>query len=134
MTEYNEFPLKVVNQELSQLVQLETTKSQSKETQETLQFMAPYSRNQGHKLLPQMKKQFKKTLPEDVNTVISYKSTKLSTKFLVKDKTVFQHKNNIVYHSKCPSEGCHENYIEETNRSIVVRIHDHSNREMTSHH
>ena len=137
-TEYNDFPLKVINniidQELSQLVQQETTKPQSKETQQTLQLMVPYSGKQGHKLLSKMKKQLKKTLPEDVNTMISYKGTKLSAKFLVKDKTVFQHKNNIVYHSKCPSEGCHENYIEETNRRIVVRIHDHSNREMTSHH
>ena len=42
-----------------------------------------------------MKKQLKKTLPDDVNTMISYKNTKLSTKFPVKDKTDFQHKNNI---------------------------------------
>ena len=48
--------------------------------------------------------------------MISYKSTKLSTKFPVKDKTDYQYKNNVVYHSKCPSERCHENYIEETNR------------------
>ena len=49
--------------------------------------------------------------------MISYRSTKLSTKFPVKDKTDYQYKNNVVYHSKCPSEGCHENYFEETNRS-----------------
>ena len=58
--------------------------------------MVPYSGNQGHKLLSRMKKDLKKTLPEDVNTMISYKSTKLSTKFPVKDKTDFQHKNNVV--------------------------------------
>ena len=57
----------------------------------------------------------------------SYKSTKVSTKFPVKDKTDFQHKNKGVYHSKCPSQGCHENYIEETNRRIVERIKDHNN-------
>ena len=65
--------------------------------------------------------------------MISYKSTKLSTKFPVKDKTDFQHKNNIVHHSKCPSEGCHENYIGETNRRIVERIQDNNNRDKTSH-
>ena len=58
-TEYNPFPLKVVNniidQELSQLVQQETTKPEDKETQQTLQLMIPYSRNQGHKLLSKMK-------------------------------------------------------------------------------
>ena len=49
-TEYNDFPLKIVNniinQELSQLVQQETTKPQNKETQQTLQLMIPYSGNQ----------------------------------------------------------------------------------------
>ena len=95
--------------------------------------MVPYCGNQGHKLLSKMKKQLKKTLPGDANTMISYKSTKLSTKSPVKDKTDFQHKNNVVYHSKCPSEGCHENYIGETNRRIVERIQDHNNRDKNSH-
>ena len=64
----------------------------------------------------------------------SYKSTQLSTKFPVKDKTDFQHKNNVVYHSKCPSEGCRENYyIGETNKRIVDRIQDHNNRDKNSH-
>ena len=95
--------------------------------------MVPYSGNQGHKLLSKMKKQLKKTLPGDVNTMISYKSTKLSIKFPFKDRTDFQHKNNVVYHSKFPSEGCHENYIGETNRRIVERIQDHSNRGKNCH-
>ena len=63
-TEDNDFPLKVVNniidQKLSQLVQPETTKPQSKETQQTLQLMVLYSGNQGHKLLSEMKKELKK--------------------------------------------------------------------------
>ena len=129
--EYNDFPLNVVNniinQELSQPAQQKTAKPQSKETQQTLQLIVPHSGNHGHKLLSKMKKQLKKTLPEDVNTMISYKSTKLSTKFPVKDKTDFQHKNNIVYHSKCLSDGCRENYTGETNRCIARRIQDHNN-------
>ena len=133
----NDFPLKVVNniidQEFSQLVQQETTKPGNKKTQQKLQLMVPYSGNQGHKLLSKMKKQLKKTLPGDVNTMISYKSTKLSAKFPVKDKTDFHHKNNVVYQSKCLSEGCHENYIGETNRHIVERIQDHNNRDKNSH-
>ena len=122
----------IIDQEFSQLVQQETTKSENKETQQTLQLMV-HCGNQGHKLRSKMKKQLKETLPGDVNTMISYKSTKLSTKFPVKDKTDFQHKNNVVYHSKCPSERCHENYIGETNRRIVERIQDHNNRDKNSH-
>ena len=93
----------------------------------------PHSGNHSHKLLSKMKKQLKKTLPEDVNTMISYKSTKLSTKFPVKDKTDFQHKNSIVYHSKCLSDGCRENYTGETNRCIARSIQDHNNRDKNSH-
>ena len=59
-TEYNNFPLKVINniidQELSQSVQQETVKPHSKETQQTLQLMVPYSGNLGHKLLCKKKK------------------------------------------------------------------------------
>ena len=65
--------------------------------------------------------------------MISYKSTKLSTKFPVKDKTDFQHKNNVVYHIKCPSQGCHKNYIGEMNRRIVWGIQDHNNRDKNLH-
>ena len=54
-------------------------------------------------------------------------------KFPVKGKTDFQHKNNAVYHSKCLSQRCHENYIGETNRRIVERIQDHNNRDKNSH-
>ena len=136
-TEYSDFPLKVVNnridQELLQSAQQETTKPQSKETQQILQLMAQYSRNHGHKLLSKIKKQLKKTLPDDVKTMICYKSTKLSTEFPVKDKTGFQHKNNTVYHNKCPSQGCHENYIGETNRHIVERIENHNKSDKNSH-
>ena len=59
-TEYNDFPVKVVNniidEELSQSAQQETTKPQSKETQK-LQLMVPHSGNHGNKLLSKMKKQ-----------------------------------------------------------------------------
>ena len=70
----------MIYQELSQPVQQEITKPQSNGTQQTLQLMVPNFGNQGHKLLSKMKKQLKETLPEHVNTMISYKSTKLWTK------------------------------------------------------
>ena len=79
----------IIDQELSQPAQQETTKPQSKATQQTLQLMVHYSGNRGHKLLLKMKKQLKKTLPDDVNTMISCKSTKLSTNIPVKDKIDF---------------------------------------------
>ena len=75
------------------------------DTEQNLQLFVPHSGKQGHRLLLKMKKQLKRTLPDDVKTIISYKSKKLSTKFPVKDKTDFQHKHNVVYFGKCPNEG-----------------------------
>ena len=71
------------------------TKSQDKE--EKIQVLVPYSGKQGHQLLSKTKKQLIRTLPDD-KTMISYKSTKLSTKFPVKYKTDFQHKHNVIFH------------------------------------
>ena len=71
------------------------TKSQDKE--EKIQVLVPYSGKQGHQLLSKTKKQLIRTLPDDI-TMISYKSTKLSTKFPVKNKTDFPHKHNVIFH------------------------------------
>ena len=63
-----------------------------------------------------MKKQLKVNLPDDIKTMIGYRSTKLSTKFLVRDKTDFQHKHNVLYYGKCSNEGCKDDYVGETKR------------------
>ena len=52
-----------------------------------------------------MKKQLKRTLPDDIKT------TNFPTKFTIKDKTDFQHKHNFIYHCKCPNEGCKDGYV-----------------------
>ena len=70
---------------------------------------------------------------DDIKTIISYESTKLSTKFPVKDKTDFQHKHNVVYYGKCPNEGCKDDYVGETKRRIVERIKDHNSKDNSSH-
>ena len=90
---------------MSQSLEVEAVETKNHDTEQNLQLFVPYSGKQGHRLLSKMKKQLKRTLPDDVKTIISYKSTKLSTKFPVKDKTDFQHKHNVVYFGKCPNEG-----------------------------
>ena len=65
--------------------------------------------------------------------IISYKCTKLSTKFPVKDKTDFQHKHNFVYYGKCPNEGRNNDYVGETKRRITERIKDHNSKDNSSH-
>ena len=64
---------------------------------------------------------------------MTYQSTKLSTKFNVKDKAGFYHQSNLVFYGKCPSQICTEDYIEETNHRIKERIIDHNKRDKNSH-
>ena len=103
------------------------------DTEQNLQLLVLYSGKQGHPLLSKMKKQLKRTLPDDTKIVISQKSTKLSTKFPVKGKTYFQNKHNVVYYGKCPNERCKDDYVGETKRRIVERIKDHNIKNNSFH-
>ena len=40
----------------------------------------------------------------------------------------FQHRHNVVQYGKCPSEGCKNDYIGETESRIVERIKYHNNK------
>ena len=64
---------------------------------------------------------------------MTYESTKLSTKFNVKDKTEFYHQSNLVYYGKCPNQTCTEDYIRETERRIKERVIEHNKRDKNSH-
>ena len=59
----------------------------SQQPLQNIQLMVSYSGKRGHQLPPKMETQLKVTLPEDIKTMIIYKSTKLSNKFPVKDET-----------------------------------------------
>ena len=102
-----------------------TVETKNQHLLQNIQLMVLFSRKQEHRLLSKIKKQLKRTLPEDFKTMITYKSTKLSTKFPVKSKIDFKHKKNVFHHSKCSNEGCKDDYVGETNRLIVERIKHH---------
>ena len=80
-----------------------------------------------------MKKAVHKLLPENANTQISNTERKFSICFQIKDKSKFDHQHNLVYHSKCPSELCDKNYIDESGRCIAERVKDHNGRDHKSH-
>ena len=80
-----------------------------------------------------MKKYIRKTLPENVQAIVTYQSKKLSIKFNVKDKTEFYRQSNLVHYGKCPSQTCTEDYTGETDRWIEERIIDHNKRDKNSH-
>ena len=72
-----------VIQEFSQ----ETLETKNKHILQNTLLMVPYSGKQRHQLLSKMKKELKTRLPKDIKAMITYKSTKLLTKFPAKDKT-----------------------------------------------
>ena len=80
-----------------------------------------------------MKKQLKKSIPSNVKTCITYEGTKLSTQFPVKDRTTFEHRNNMVYFSHCPNVTCNKTFVGETDRKIKECIMDHNKRDKRSH-
>ena len=49
-----------------------------------------------------MKKYIRKTLPENIQAIVTYQSKKLSTKFNFKDKTEFYHQSILVYYGNVP--------------------------------
>ena len=42
-------------------------------------------------------------------------------KFQVKDRTIFSHNHDIIYHGNCPENGSLDNYVGETARRISER-------------
>lgn len=84
------------------------------------------------KLMTKMKKHFKKSLPNNIKTIVTYQSKKLFKKFYVKDETNFCYKNNLVHHGKCSSENFRHDYIGETDRRIEKRIINQNKRDKNS--
>ena len=58
---------------------------------------------------------------------------KLNSCFSIKDKTKFEHQQDLVYYEKCTEPSCRDNYVGETGRRIIERIKDHSGRDHASH-
>ena len=61
-------------------------------------------------------------LPQCIVPTVVFTGSKLSLKFQVKDRTIFKHNHNIIYHGNCPENGCFDNYIGETARRISERV------------
>ena len=110
---------------------IETRDGGSTETSETV-LLVPYQGEVGDNIL----KSIKKTVDmydKSHKLKIIYTGTKLGTKFSIKDKTLKEHENNVVYEVSCPQFNCNETYIGETARRLVERVKDHSGRDEKSH-
>ena len=80
-----------------------------------------------------MNKHVNKLLPNNTKRKVTFKSTKLSSCFNVKDKIDFEHNHDLIYHTKCPEPTCIDDYVGESAHRITERIKDHNGRDHTSH-
>ena len=80
-----------------------------------------------------MKRKRKKSIPSNVKTCITYEGRKLSTQSPVKDRTKFEHRDNIVSFSRFPNVTYNKTYVGERNRRIKERIIYHNKRDKNSH-
>ena len=71
-----------------------------------------------------MSNSLKGFLPDNVKTRVAYTGQKFGTKFQIKDKTKDQHKNDIVYYSKCLEPTCNDDYLGKTGRRIIEKSAD----------
>ena len=53
--------------------------------------------------------------------------------FNIKDKTKFDHRNDVIYLGTCPETTSNDNYIVEAKRRIFKRVKDHNGIYFKSH-
>ena len=66
-------------------------------------------------------------------TKATYTGIKLSSQFVLKDQTIKEHKNGLVYKVLCSEDSCSATYIGEVSRRLSERIKDHGGRDRKSH-
>ena len=60
-----------------------------------------------------MKKRFRNLLTQCMVPKVVFTGSKLSSKFQVKDRTIFSHNHDIIYHGNCPENGFPETILEK---------------------
>ena len=83
-------------------IELEKNSSDQQEvttnaTSKRLQLVLPYAGKCGNKTMRKMNTQLHKHLKDNVKVMITYQGTELLSRFEVKDKTKFEHRNDVVY-------------------------------------
>ena len=96
----------------------------------------PYAGDKGDKIIQKMQKDLVgklNTNTKRISVCTMYRSTKLSTRFNIKDKTNHQDLHNVVYHVSCPNKKCKSTYCGETRRRLGKRIDEHREKDKKSH-
>ena len=76
-----------------------------------------------------MKRYVNKILSENVKVQTAFTGKWLSSCFKTKNRTKFEQQHNIIYHVRCSTENCSDDYIGESARRIIERAQDHGGRD-----
>lgn len=142
--ETNQYPYKVVGDIIDDEIkkQRETSEEEKHEEKERttnlddkklLILNLPYNGQKGQSLINKFKKELNKKLGDQVKLRVTYKSTKLNSRFQLKDKTKIDHLQNVTYKIKCPNIRCESNYVGQTKCRIAKRVLEHNSRDKSSH-
>ena len=141
-SEINDFPLWVIKQIFAE----EDKKNKQQNIQEydssvintesgnkRYLLLLPDQGEQGSRLVKYLKQSITRLLSRTTQLEFGFISSKLSTHFQIKDKTIFEHNYDVVYFGTCPENNCSDNYVDESARRISERIIDHNGRDQNSH-
>ena len=133
--EKNNYPKYIVKQILHEAFEehscknaTNTTLDEQNETENTTEkkhmLVLPYRGKKGDWdfIIKSMKKRFRNLLPPCMVPKVVFTGSKLSSKFQVKDRTIFSHNHDIFYQGKCPENSCPDNCAGETARRISERV------------
>ena len=80
------------------------------------QLLLPYQGDKGCNIIKSMNKCVNKLLPNNTKIEVTFKSTRLSNCFNVKDKIDFEYNHDLIYRVKCPEPTCSDDYVGESAR------------------
>ena len=86
-----------------------TTEGENNKIRKTMMIL-PYVGEKGCTLIKSLKRNLQKVLPVNIQTLIVYTGTKLSSQLRnIKDPVPLGKQHDIVYHSICNAQNCNEN-------------------------
>ena len=92
-----------------------------------------YHGQKGDFIIKSMNNIFRNLLPQCIIPKEVFTGSKSSSKYQVKDRTIFSHNHDVIYHRNCQENGCPDNYVEETAKRISERVLDHTGKDANSH-
>ena len=123
---WNSYPKYVRKSIIKCLQQKKTAVQKDDESVTKIWIRLPYLGNKGEELVKTCIRKLKRCFKTNVIFVTLYDTTKCAMFCSVKDKIPTHQKSNVIYTIKCP--GCGEDYIGKTDRCIITRLNEHSNR------